>query len=262
MSWKSIAAEIERTATARGRAASGRFSIEGFRLLERAVATGVTIDAVLVGESSLRKADRRAEILIDKLEQLGVEIATAPDLGLSQLIEGRETGAVTALLPIPEPVTLDSIADAEGSKRLLVAVQVDDPGNVGALTRTALAGGAEALVLIGPGDPYHPRAVRISRGSLFRLPVVRLDSTEALLDAAQRWKLRTVAAITHGGEPLDQFQPEGDDRVAICVGSEAFGLSEEFVEQLDWSTTIPMTAGVDSYSVHAAAAILLYALRR
>jgi TrmH family RNA methyltransferase len=261
MNWKTIAAEIERTATARGRATSGHFSVEGFRLVERALASGYEILSVLIGESSVRKTDLRARRLIDELEKRNVPIAYAPDLGLGQIIEGRETGAIAALLTIPKAKTLAKIVPPRGSARLLVAVHVDDPGNVGALARTALAGGADGLVLVGPGDPYHPRAVRISRGSVFKLPIVRLDTPELLLEQLAELEVESIAAVTQGGIPLPSLRPQPRTRWAICVGSEAFGLSDALIAKMDREVSIPMTGEIDSYSVHAAAAIMLYALR-
>jgi len=262
MRWKTIAAEIERTATAKGRAASGRFSVEGLRLIERAFAAGVEVESVLVGESSVSRADLRARRLLDQLEQAGVEIVEAPDIGLSYVIEGRETGAVAALLKLPKSPTLKTAIPDREPARILAAIDVDDPGNLGALIRTALAGGADAFVVTGPGDPYHPRAVRISRGSMFRIPVIRIDTKENLLAALEECDVETVAAVTRDGQPLTGIKPGPRARWAICVGSEAFGLADGLVKKMDRAVSIPMAEGVDSFSVHAAAAILLYALRR
>ena len=261
MRWRTLAAEIERTSTARGRAASGLFSVEGLRLIERAHAAGAAIESVVVGESSVSRSDLRARRLLDRLEKSGVEIVEAPDIALTQVIEGRETGTMAALVKLPEPQRLRATIGEPGPCRVLVAIGVDDPGNLGALARTALAGGADAFVITGPGDPYHPRAVRISRGSLFRIPVIRIDTDERLFEELKSCDVETVAAVTTGGRCLTTVQPPARARWAICVGSEAFGLSEGLVNSMDRAVSIPMAGDVDSYSVHAAAAILLYALR-
>ena len=251
MRWKTIATEIERTATARGRAASGRFSVEGLRLIERAFSAGVEIESVLVGESSVSRADLRARRLLDQLEKAGVEV-----------IEGRETGLMAALLKLPRSPSLQSTLPARGTVRVLAAIGVDDPGNLGALVRTALAGAADAFVVAGPGDPYHPRALRISRGSLFRIPVVRFDSNDDLLAALAACDVETIAAVTRKGQDVATVEPGAHSRWAICVGSEAFGLADGLVKKMDRVVSIPMAEEVDSFSVHAAAPILLYALRK
>jgi TrmH family RNA methyltransferase len=262
MRWKTIAAEIERTATARGRASSGRFSVEGLRLIERAFSAGVEIESVLIGESSVAHSDLRARRLLEQLDQADVEVVEAPDIGLSHVIEGRETGAMSALLKLPDSPSLRSALPASGPLRVLAAIGVDDPGNLGALVRTALAGAADVFAVAGPGDPYHPRAVRISRGSLFRIPVVRFDSNDDLLAALAACSVETIAAVTRKGQDVATVEPDAGSRWAICVGSEAFGLADVLVGKMDRVVSIPMAEGVDSFSVHAAAAILLYALRK
>ena len=122
-------------------------------------------------------------------------------------------------------------------------------------------GSADAFVVAGPGDPYHPRALRISRGSLFRMPMVRFDSNEELLTELKDSNVEAIAAVTKSGQNVATVEPTADSRWAICVGSEAFGLDDTLVGEMDRVVSIPMAEGVDSYSVHAAAAILLYALR-
>ncbi len=262
MRWKTIATEIERTATARGRATSGRFSVEGFRLIERAFSAGIEFESVLIGESSVSRADLRARRLLDQLDKADVEIVETPDIGLAHVIEGRETGAMAALLKLPKSPSLRSALPDHGPARVLAAIDVDDPGNLGALIRTALAGGADAFVVTGPGDPYHPRAVRISRGSLFRIPVVRIESNDDLLAGLKACDVETIAAVTRNGRDVATLEPGARARWAICVGSEAFGLADGLVKKMDRSVSIPMAEDVDSFSVHAAAAILLYALRK
>ena len=142
-----------------------------------------------------------------------------------------------------------------------VAVDVEDPGNVGALTRTALASGAVALAAIGVSDPYHPRAVRTSRGSLFKLPIVRYTSAEPLLDELAKLSVRTFGAVSSGGVAPFEDPPDADP-LAIFLGNEAFGLPARIRDRMDRLLTIPMRPGVDSFSVNAVAAILLYEARR
>ena len=73
--------------------------------------------------------------------------------------------------------------------------------------------------------------------------------------------VETIAAVTRKGRNVASVKPGASARLAICVGSEAFGLGDDLVKRMDRAVSIPMADDVDSYSVHAAAAILLYALR-
>jgi TrmH family RNA methyltransferase len=261
--WRGILANIERAATAPGRAALGRFSIEGARLHERALAAGAAPEAALVAESFRRAAADRTRHLLRGLQAAHCRIHSVPDEVVSGLTEGRGGGAIVGLVRIPEPPTLDrALADCGGSPAiLLVAVEVEEPGNVGALVRTALASGAAAFLAVGPSDPFHPKAVRTSMGSLFRLPVRRYRTFRELLDELRLQEVTTLGACASGGVPLPRLELEARS-LALCVGSEAAGLSAEVRALLDLQVTIPMGSSIDSYSVNAAAAVILYELRR
>ena len=133
---------------------------------------------------------------------------------------------------------------------LLVLDRVQDPGNVGAICRTAAAAGAPALaVLPGTADPYGPKAVRASAGNVFRLKI-----------AKAHWKdlegLDGFGAAPIGGAPLSEAPIESAGMVVL--GSEAHGLSRSDLRLV----TVPLTEGVESLNVAAAAALILFELRR
>ena len=127
--------------------------------------------------------------------------------------------------------------------------------------RTALAGGARAFVACGISDPYHPKAIRTSMGSLFKLPIVTYSSAKALLPDLAVLGMHSVGLAVEGDVPLPLADfPEGG--VALFVGSESWGLAPQVQQGLDCLVSIPMREAVDSYSVNAAAAIALYELGR
>ena len=133
---------------------------------------------------------------------------------------------------------------------LVVLDRVQDPGNVGAIARTAAAAGAPALAFLpGTADPYGPKAVRASAGNVFRLTVARA-----------KWKdlegLAGFGAAPSGGAPLAEAPIESTDMVVL--GSEAHGLSRADLKLV----TVPLTEGVESLNVAAAAAIILFEIRR
>jgi len=258
--WRNLLADLERVSTGAGRTSVGCFSIEGTRLHERALGAGIVPRAVLVGASEHARPSARVLALLERLRAANCRIEIAPDAELLALTEGRRIGALVGLLPLPEPASLGAVlaAGPRAGHVVLVAADVEDPGNVGALVRTALASGARAYVAVGTGDPFHPRAVRTSMGSVFRLPLIRLRDAEALLEQARALHLRTVAAVSRDG--LAPGEIPRDRTVGLCVGSESRGLDPALAGRLDARVTIPMTSAVDSYSVNAAAAILLWEL--
>jgi RNA methyltransferase, TrmH family len=159
-------------------------------------------------------------------------------------------GAI-AIAHVDEASPSDAIAAARKAGWPLVVLDgVQDPGNVGAIARTAAAAGAPAMVALpGTADPYGPKAVRASAGNVFRLKVARAQ-----------WKdlaeLDGYGAAAAGGAPLAEAPIESAGM--IVLGSEAHGLSRHDLKLV----TVPLSDGVESLNVAAAAAVILFEIRR
>lgn len=253
--------DIRRTATARGRTQLGAFSLEGRRLLERALRAGLTPSAVLVG-ASLRAETPSLEPLLAQVEAMGARCHEAPDRALLELAEGRRSGLIAALLPLSAGPSLDElIGSAPAPASFLVIVDVVEPGNVGALIRTALASGAAGAVCVGSSDPFHPKAVRTSLGSSFKLPITRVSSSDGLLEALRSRGVHSLATVARGGAAVDRASwPRGN--VALIVGNEGEGLPERVRDSADGRVTIDLSTEADSFCVNAAAAVCLYEVQR
>jgi TrmH family RNA methyltransferase len=257
--WRGVLADVERVATPRGRDVVGCLALEGIRLHERALRAGHPIDRVVVGESLAADESPRARDLLRDLRATSCDVRHGPDEEVRRLMGGRGGGPIVGLAPLPvAPGGLLKDPDDE-TACLLVAVEVEDPGNVGALMRTALASGAAGLVAVGITDPFHPKAVRTSMGSVFKLPVHRQASAAEALQALRAAGLEVLAAVSEGGVPLPQLC-RAKRAAALLVGSEAFGLDPGIAGAADRQVTVPMSSRVDSFSVNAAAAVLLYGL--
>lgn len=250
----SILEQIRQVGTARGRARFGRFSIEGTRLVERAVRAGWTVTAAIHTPSFAEKV--RHQLLLNRLDDVGCRVTAVPAEHLNEFTGGRDLGGIIALVE-QKKQTADLLASA---KLVCVVVDVIEPGNVGALIRSAHGLGAEAFVTVGKSDPYNPKAVRTSMGSLFKLPVIQFETFEAFVTAAHRHDLCVIGSYSHSEILLPDLTWVGR-RVAIVLGNEFYGLSAEHQAQCDQLVTIPMADGIDSFSVSAAGAILLYALQ-
>ncbi|GJM42376.1 MAG: tRNA/rRNA methyltransferase SpoU [Ardenticatenaceae bacterium] len=254
--WQSIRTKIERTATAKGRAASGCFSIEGTRLHERAIRAGKWPEAVLVAEAVWQAPGERETAVLHQLAQQNSPIYPIPNQEMEHLTQGRKLGGLLGLLPLPKPLNLAEWLAAHPAPTLLVAVDLVDPGNIGGMIRTAHALGADLFVTVNSSDPYHPRAVRTSMGSIFKLPNLATTLPE-LFVALQAYSVQMVGTVAEGGVALPHFE-KGVEGTAVFMGSEYFGLPDDLLRQLDSLITIPMSPGIDSFSVNAATAIVLY----
>lgn len=255
--WPGTAEMIRRVSTVKGREATGLFSIEGTRLLERALRAGVQVETILMSESYVARADSRTERLQDDGLAGGAIIIVAPDTVVDELTEGRNLGAVLGLVRRPTAPRLEDLAGG----LFLAGVDIIDPGNAGALVRTAHAAGATAFLAAGSTDPFHPRAIRISRGSIFRLPVIHFANAAELLHTLKAQAMRTIATAAGGGQSLPDLAPSWK-ATAVLMGNEGEGLPAEVQRAADLIVTIPMPDGVDSFAVNAAAAIVLYELQR
>ncbi|HEY5943342.1 MAG TPA: RNA methyltransferase [Solirubrobacterales bacterium] len=203
------------------------FATEGEDLLEAGLAAGVEPRFVLVtAGSGLDGEEVEPELLA----------------GVSSLGSGTRAIAVWPLTQ-GDPPQLSS--DTGNNCACIYLHGVGDPGNVGTIIRTAdaLMGGP---VVLGPGcaDPFSPKAVRASMGSIFSRP-----PTKAGLEATQEPR---VALVAHGGEGLDAL----DGVATVCLGAEREGLPDEVLDACSVRVTIPLRAGgPESLNVAAAAAI-------
>jgi TrmH family RNA methyltransferase len=176
-----------------------------------------------------------------------------------------------ALSPTRTPAGVVALADRPASREeelfegpaplVIIAVDVQDPGNLGAILRTAEAAGASGVVATtGGADPMGWKAVRGSMGSVLRLPVLRVADADEALTIARRHRVRCAAAVRNGGESMDAADLTGP--LAIVLGGEGSGLSEATIAASDLRVSIPMAPQVESLNVATSAALLLYEARR
>jgi TrmH family RNA methyltransferase len=144
---------------------------------------------------------------------------------------------------------------------VVVCVDLRDPGNLGAIVRSAEATGTGAIICCkGTVDVYNPKCVRASAGALFHLPLVVGGEPEQVLETLGRWGRRRLAAQAAGG-----LAPECCDLggpTAIVLGNEARGLPSGLDGVLDGRVTIPMSGAVESLNVSVAAAVLCFEAAR
>lgn len=238
---------------------------EGWRLIERALAVDIVVEVAAVAQAAL--ADPAADLarLLGALQRAGVPIVAAPDAWIAARTDGRTFGPVLALARRPVS-TLEYVVRLPGP--LLVLEQVRDPGNIGAIARSAAAFGAAGLCIVDGCDPFHGKALRTSMGALWRLPAVYVRGDPLDLQALTRAAGRRNLAASLDGDvrvALDVPLPDGGALgPALWLGSEAHGLRPATAAGCDARVRIAMPgddggASVDSLSVAAAAAVLLFA---
>jgi len=234
--------------------AEGYLAIEGVRIIEEAIRSGLRFQAVFFSKAGSAHATRL-------LPQIGsqVEILLLPDEVLASAVSTESPQGVAALVKL-RPHKFEDLLEA-GADSLLVGVAgIQDPGNLGTIIRSAEAFGARA-VLLGEKTVSHfnPKTVRGSAGSIFREPLIRVTLGESIT-ALKQLGMRVLATSSHKGKPLHEADFTG--AAMIVVGNEGAGVPAEILSLADELVTIPHSPRVESLNAGIAASILLYETAR
>jgi RNA methyltransferase, TrmH family len=236
------------------RTAEGYLAIEGVRMIEEAIRSGLRFQAVFFSEAGSAHATRL-------LPQIGsqVEILLLPEEVFAGAVSTESPQGVAALVKL-RPHKFEDLMEA-GADALLVGIAgIQDPGNLGTIIRSAEAFGARA-VLLGEKTVSHfnPKAVRGSAGSLLRQPLLRVKLGESIT-ALKQQGMKVLATSSHKGKPLHEADFTG--AAMIVVGNEGAGVPQEILSMADELVTIPHAPRVESLNAGIAASILLYEAAR
>ena len=232
-----------------------RVLIDGWHLLIEARQAGLPIERAAFTTDVLNQPET-VNVAHDLLDS-GVDVMAVTTV-VMQAVSPVRTSSVVAI-GTREAVTLDA-AFSRPPQLVLLAADVQDPGNLGAMVRAAEAAGATGFVACGASaDPFGWKALRGSMGSAFRLPITRAP-IEAAVQAARAANLQVLAAVPRVGQPL--FESDLRPPTAFLLGGEGPGLPLGLLQQADGTLTIPMRPPVESLNVAVAAALLLYEAAR
>jgi TrmH family RNA methyltransferase len=231
----------------------GWIGLEGLRVIEEAIRSGLRLHAVFVRESSKERAER----LLPQLSH-HVETVLLPDSVFDSAVATEHSQGVAALAS-PRASSLEEILTAP-VPLVVITAGIQDPGNFGTLLRSAEAFGASGVVACeGNVAPFNAKVVRAAAGSLFRLPVVTANFAECLPQLRER-KLRLLATSSHKGTDLDKADLRGP--CCILIGNEGAGLPRQILSEVDETIVIPHAPQVESLNAGVAASIVLYEAAR
>jgi RNA methyltransferase, TrmH family len=241
---------------ARGEAGAAML-LDGAHLVGDAVRAGVAVQVAAVTPSALESGELQP--LVSALGEQGVEVTLVSAQVMDAISPVRSPSAIVALAERPETARAQLYRRA--APLIVVAVDVQDPGNIGAIVRVAEAAGATGVVAAGASaNPFGWKALRGSMGSALRLPVVAGIDADDAIDEARSHGCRIVATVPRDGQPLFDARLTGP--VAILIGGEGGGLPPELVAAADERVTIPMQAPVESLNAALTAAVVLYEASR
>lgn len=242
-------AAARRLTRRRARRETGRFLAEGAQAVREALAAGAVRELFATADAAARHPDLAAQASV-----IGERDAAA-------LSETSTPQGLVAVCELDQPAAAEVLA--RGPRLLVALVEPNEPGNLGAVIRTADAAGADAVFVDGGADPYGGKAVRASAGSLFHLPVVPA-AVDELLAAAGRAGLLTLATTGGGDADLFALQAGGtlQQPTVWLFGTEAHGLPPAVLAAVDHRVAVPLRGRAESLNLAAAAAVCLYASAR
>ena len=236
----------------------GSVAIEGVKLVEEAIRSGLRLRAVFFSESARERANR----LLPQLSH-NTETVLLPD-DIFQSAVATETPQGVAALVYPLVSTLEDLfrpATQTGAATLILGCAgLQDPGNLGTILRSAEAFGANGVIATeGTVSAANPKVARASAGSVFRLPVIKLSTAQAIA-ALEENGIRLAVTSSHKGRPVQEIDLTLP--TAIFIGSEGQGIPRSLLDAANEAILIPHSPKVESLNAGIAASILLYEAQR
>ncbi len=230
--------------------------LDGVHLVAEALDAGVHIREAAV--MTVRNVRPEVADLAERLPGHDVPVAIVSASVMQALSPVRSPSPIVALAERPVVAGERVYRD---TPLVIVAIDIQDPGNVGAIVRVSEAGGATGVVCAGAcADPFGWKALRGSMGSALRLPLLVHRDVREATDEARRHGCRIVATSPRGGQPL--FESDLRGPIAILIGGEGPGLAPSQVDAADEHVSIPMQPSVESLNTAVSAALVVYEARR
>ena len=228
------------------------YLIEGFHLLEEALKAGRSIKQIFIEENKLTKLTKLTEMIGSEKSLTDLSVNLVSKEVLKSLADSESPQGLIA-----EVTKIEEVIDFSAAKFLLLE-NVQDPGNVGTMIRTADAAGFSAVILLGEtADIYSPKVMRSMQGSNFHLPLVRMAKEDCF---AQLKKAGISILTTTLSANSVSYKIINEPHFALIMGNEGAGVSDEAVKAADKLVHIDMPGQAESLNVAVAAGILMFSL--
>ena len=236
---------VRKLANKKTRDEEGKFVVEGFNLVEEAVNKNADIDYILISDDC--DASRLAN-----LRNSEIPLYEVPEVLFNRLTDAENgVGVVAVVRKTKNALCVDA------DKNVLVLDRVQDPGNIGTMIRTAVAAGYGSIIAIkGTADLYSAKVLRATAGMIFDIPLLCVDDAAELRAVLEQSKHRIAVTVPTGGRAYyEEYLKTG---IALVIGNEGNGISQELLEIADVKLTIPMCGDIESLNAAVSAAILMY----
>ncbi len=239
----------------RERLASGRTIVDGARECRRAIEAGVPVETAFICRELIRTPDAEEAVL--RLTADRAEVVEVSERAHDRLAFGNRGDGIVLVVRTP-PTGLDALRPGP-TPMLLVIEDVEKPGNLGAILRTADGSGCDAVIAIGGTDLFNPNVVRASVGTVFTVPVASASAIEVRAWLREHG-IQALAARVEAASRYSEVDLTGP--LAFVLGSESDGLSPAWQDAEIEGVRLPMHGVADSLNVSVAAAVLAFEARR
>lgn len=246
----------------------GVFLIDGLRFVEEAIKAKASIKNLIMAKSFFEKyrqePDHYESVFLQEYLEQSMDldrdeggIVVLEDILQKSISDTQQSQGIMAIIE----KSFDSIDKShdllKNSSFVVVLDKLQNPGNVGTIIRTAHAAGANAVILSdGCVDIYNPKTLRATMGSIFHIPVILGGNSKSIILSLKDNGYKTIAAHLKGSKSM--FETDYSGKVAIVIGNEGNGISDDVTELCDHLVRIPMPGGAESLNASVAAGLLIY----
>lgn len=232
------------------------FLVEGVKMVEEALRDTRGVSMVVASPPIVQ---RHGKGILKLAESRSVEVVWISERLMDAVSESKTPQPVMAAVKMGEHTEEELLA--RSAKLIVVAHRLQDPGNLGTIIRTSEAVGASGVALTpNTVDPFNPKAVRASMGSILRLPIVPVGDFTGFIKKCRQRGFQTAATVVTGG--TTHFDVDLTKPTVMILGQEGAGLSRDLPDDIDLQVRIPMAGTIDSLNVATAAAVMLYEAMR
>lgn len=230
---------------------SGLFVAEGMRIIQDALSENIDIHSLMVTEQNVEKYSA----LLSQADLRGVKpIIISNELG-NRISDTENTQGIFAICHIPFQTDLNSAIRKNG--KYIILYQLQNPGNVGTIIRTADAMGIDGVILSESCDVFSPKTIRSTMGSVFRLNMWHSLDIENVLQTFKENNIKTYPAVV-SENAVSLTECDFSNGGAVIIGNEGNGIPEKIVSQCDIPLTIKMNGNIDSMNAGMAAGIIMW----
>ncbi len=248
--------EIKALKTKKYRDKNKIFFIEGIKFVEEAIKYNAEIIKVLVSEKFLKTSSGNKILSLINFE--GCEVFLLSQKLFNEVSDTENPQGIMAIIKQNQSL-LNTFENANNFYLILDTIQ--DPGNLGTIIRTADAAGVTGVILSkGCVDLYNPKVLRATMGSIFHLPVFFSEDIIETISNIRSKGIKIIAAFLNGS--VSCFEMDAIDNIAVIIGNEANGISEELAAQADLLVKIPMPGKAESLNASIAAALIMFEVVR